>query len=215
MDFEAKVKHTKTGLERFVFFSDAVVAIAITLLVLPLVDSARQMGSAATATFFVKNAFQLLAAGVTFAAIGSSWRIHHRLFEQATGYSRVLVRVNFLWLAVVVFFPVATELLVVSPRSDRLATGLYIGTIALLMALLRAEEFILRRSQLMSEEARLTHTEEAARWIPVILRLLALLIGVVVPGVGLWALVVVLPEGGIEYAVARHSRRTTTRVTAG
>jgi uncharacterized membrane protein len=206
MDSVPKVKHTRAGLDRLVFFSDAVVAIAITLLVLPLVEEAQTMGSAPTIVFFQQNSFSLLAAGVTFGVIGSSWREHHRLFEQAIDYSPLLIRVNFFWLALIAFLPVATELLVVSAQSDRLAIGLYIGTIALLMALCRLEEFIMRRSGLLSEDARLSASEEVLRWLPVALRLIAFVLATTIPGVGLWALLIVLLEWPIEYVLTRHAR---------
>ena len=42
---------SETGLRRLVNFSDAVVAIAITLLILPLVDDAGAIGEASVASF--------------------------------------------------------------------------------------------------------------------------------------------------------------------
>lgn len=52
---------TGAGFRRLVNFTDAVVAIAITLLVLPLVDSASSIGSAGLGKFFQDNETRLLA----------------------------------------------------------------------------------------------------------------------------------------------------------
>jgi uncharacterized membrane protein len=79
---------TERGLERLIFFSDAVVAIAITLIVLPLVDSAREVAHMSTSKFLSENAYALTAAGISFVVISSFWREHHRLFERATGTRR-------------------------------------------------------------------------------------------------------------------------------
>ena len=63
---------TERGLSRLVGFSDGVVAIAITLLVLPLVTAATQVDVDA-GTFLVENAYQLLVLVLSFAVIGRFW----------------------------------------------------------------------------------------------------------------------------------------------
>lgn len=83
---------------------------------------------------------------MTFGVIGSPWRDDHRLFEQAIDSSRLLNRVTFVWLALIAFLPVATELPVVPAHSDTPAIGPTIGTRALLLALCPLEEFIMRRT---------------------------------------------------------------------
>lgn len=93
---------TPRGSDRLVNFSDAVVAIAITLIVLPPVDSARDLGTESVGVFLRQNSDNLWAAALSFVVIGGFWKDHHRLFEQVTGYTRVVINVNLLWLAGIV-----------------------------------------------------------------------------------------------------------------
>jgi uncharacterized membrane protein len=62
---------TTRGLDRLVFFTDAVTAIAITLLILPLVDSVeRAAGEGHSAAQFIgDNLSQLAAFGLSFVVI--------------------------------------------------------------------------------------------------------------------------------------------------
>lgn len=68
---------TPHGFSRMVNFCDAVVAIAITLLILPLVDAAGSIGSLSVRGLFVQNAFRLFVFVLSFAVIGNFWLIHH------------------------------------------------------------------------------------------------------------------------------------------
>ena len=67
---------TERGFDRFVNFSDAVVAIAISLLILPVVDAVNDAAQAATTSaydFFQENGDRLLAFGLSFVVIASFW----------------------------------------------------------------------------------------------------------------------------------------------
>ncbi|MFP3380774.1 TMEM175 family protein, partial [Bacillus sp. SIMBA_069] len=72
---------TERGLDRLVNFSDAAVAIAITLLILPLVDAAGQIGHSSFGEFIDKNFWEIFAFVVSFAVIARFWVVHHRIFE--------------------------------------------------------------------------------------------------------------------------------------
>lgn len=118
---------TGRGLDRLVNFSDAIVAIAITLLVLPLVDTASDIGRLTLAGFARENIGGLLAFAISFAVIARFWVVHHRVFEWVADYSTAIVWANFLWLAAIVFIPFAANLLseIDGDRPDVYA--LYIG----------------------------------------------------------------------------------------
>jgi uncharacterized membrane protein len=94
--------------ERLVFFSDAVVAIAITLLALELpvptgrtnADFLHSLGD---------HGYEYLAFLISFFAIYANWSGHHRLFGQVTRLAGRLAQWNMLWLLTIVAMPFATR----------------------------------------------------------------------------------------------------------
>lgn len=99
------------GTERLVFFSDAVVAIAITLLALDL-----HVPSGATNSALWRDAAthrdDYLAFFISFAVIGSHWLMHHRTFTYLTRLGGRLVRWNMMWLLTIALTPFATRVIV-------------------------------------------------------------------------------------------------------
>src|ERR1700723_51476 len=92
----------KLGFERFIFFSDAVFAIAITLLVLDL--KVPNADAFALAPLIPK----LLGFGISFYVIGRYWLAHHQLFEAVEGYDGLLLGANLWFLASIAFLPFPT-----------------------------------------------------------------------------------------------------------
>jgi uncharacterized membrane protein len=182
---------TERGLERLIFFTDAVVAIAITLVVLPLVDEAKDLGKRSVAEFLSEDSAALVAAAISFVVIGAFWRDHHRLFERATGYTPTLLRANLLWLAGVVFLPVATVLYVSAGKGDRVAIAVYLGTVTAVMFMSRIEEGILIRSGLRSGPP-LAKTDLWIETTPLFLISVALMLALVFPALGLWPVLILL-----------------------
>ena len=60
------VIRTERGLDRLVNFSDATVAIAITLLILPLVDQASKLGGKSFGDFLAENGWEIFAFVISF-----------------------------------------------------------------------------------------------------------------------------------------------------
>ncbi|MEW1779115.1 TMEM175 family protein [Streptomyces sp. NPDC086777] len=89
--------------ERLIYFSDAVVAIAITLLALELpVPTGEVHGNSGVLYFLREHLAEYTAFLVSFWAIATHWVIHRRLFRYATGLSGGAVRWNLLWLLAIV-----------------------------------------------------------------------------------------------------------------
>ena len=68
-------------------FSDATVAIAITVLMLPLVDIALEIEKLSLGDLLAANLGTIIAFAITFAVIARLWFSHHRLFEAASEWA--------------------------------------------------------------------------------------------------------------------------------
>jgi uncharacterized membrane protein len=138
--------------ERLVFFSDAVVAIALTLLILPLTDVARDIKSGTSSFDVIKDNQALIWAFLlSFVVIGRYWLVHHRLFEEVKAYSLRLMLVNMAWLLTIVFLSFPTELVAGTSSRDRSTLVLYIGTLfvsslllGIMLVIIRDDPTVLR-----------------------------------------------------------------------
>jgi uncharacterized membrane protein len=101
----------KTSAERAIFFTDAVIAIAITLLALELpVWHGDSVGDAWSS--FGASWEEYLAFLVSFVVIGNLWLNHHADFRYVNRVSRRLAQLNLLWLLTIVVTPFVTKGLV-------------------------------------------------------------------------------------------------------
>lgn len=96
--------------DRLLFFSDAVVAIAITLLALAL-----PVPSGETAGDLLRSArhqdSHYLAFVISFTVIAAAWSQHHHVLRYAERSDPHLRTLNMLWLLTIVLNPFATNLL--------------------------------------------------------------------------------------------------------
>ena len=97
--------------ERVVFFSDAVFAIVITLLVLEIkVPHLSEHSEPALRRALVGLLPQVAGFVVSFVLIGTMWFEHHRIFRYIADYDAGLLWRNFLLLLCVSFIPFPTAL---------------------------------------------------------------------------------------------------------
>jgi len=190
------------GLDRIVNLSDAVVAIAATLLVLPLADSAQDLSEPGGREILRENADNLLAFGVSFVVICRLWRSHHELYRKVDGFSGPLIWANFAWLFSIAFLPFPTEL-ISNGIHDPTSNALYIGTILLASVAFTGQQWLVVRSpDLQVESVRGTLT-----FLPSVVAagtmLVALILAVAIPAVGLYALLLLVPSGLVEGAISR------------
>ena len=95
-------------LERLVFFSDAVMAIAITLLV---VDLSIPAASEDVGDALLDRWPQFLSFVLSFFVIGIFWMAHHRIFRYVARIDPRLLWINLLFLMCVAFLPFPTAVL--------------------------------------------------------------------------------------------------------
>lgn len=113
-------------LERLIFFSDAVFAIAITLLIIEVhpphlsFRASDQEHLAALAGLIPS----FVAFFISFFVIGAFWAGHHRAFSLARHWSPALVMPNTMLLAAIVFMPFATAYMGMN-MGQRVPTVLY------------------------------------------------------------------------------------------
>ncbi|NMB90936.1 MAG: DUF1211 domain-containing protein [Chloroflexi bacterium] len=113
------------GLERLIFFSDAVFAIAITLLAIDirLPETETPLTDARLVQTVLSLWPQYLSYCISFLVIGLFWIGHHRKFRFIQRYDTNLLMLNILMLMLVAFVPFPTSIL--SAYGTQAATILY------------------------------------------------------------------------------------------
>ena len=98
-------------LERIILFSDAVFAIAITLLVLeikvPEIEGHTDIDLLNTLLHLTPK---FIGFFVSFFVIGQNWVVHHKLFGFVKGYNGTLLWLNLFFLLSIVLMPFSTAL---------------------------------------------------------------------------------------------------------
>jgi uncharacterized membrane protein len=98
-------------IERFVFFSDAVIAIAITLLVIQLDVPATAGSDAGLRDALIALWPSFFSFVLSFVVIAIWWLGHHRLLRVVERSHWLLVVLNFALLGAIVFLPFASRVL--------------------------------------------------------------------------------------------------------
>ena len=104
---ENSALHKEFELERLILFSDAVFAIAITIIIIELKFPEIPKNATSLQIFkaFLPTLIQFAAFILSFFFIGVSWMRHLELFRYLTKYDTGLVKRNLLFLFFIVSFP--------------------------------------------------------------------------------------------------------------
>lgn len=202
---------TERGLDRLVNFSDATVAIAITILILPLVDLSSGVNERVSfGQFFTVHYGAFLAFAITFLVIGDFWMIHHRVFEWVVDYSSSIVWLNLLWLASIVFLPFAANVLATIDIEDGGVYAVYIGTMVVTSLSMGLIEVVLSRNpELLREDAR--GTVDLLRPVVVTaMLLLSLVLAVAFTRVGMYSLLLLFLARPITSGIRAIGRKGET-----
>jgi uncharacterized membrane protein len=120
-------------LDRFLTFIDAIVAIAITLLVLPLVDLVSDLGDGGSVRHLLEdNKAPIGAFVLSFLVIAQLWMAQHHLLLTVVAANEHLTRLLLLWCLTIVVLPFFTAL-VAGPGDageQAITKILYVGTMA-------------------------------------------------------------------------------------
>ena len=203
---------TEHGFRRLENFSDAVVAIAITLLILPLVDSASSIGPGDFSTFLHHHGAQFLAFGLSFAVIGSFWWGQHQMLEHVVGYDRTLIAGMFAWILSIVFLPFPTELLSAATGNGQGVHGLYVATMLVAAVAALVQQWAVVRRPGLRDEAHRHEGDLVDGVVLAVLMAVVLVLVLVVPSLGLWPLLLLLASRPLEHLLrARRVRQATWR----
>jgi uncharacterized membrane protein len=127
----ADVQDRRDSTERVTFFSDAVVAIALTLLAIELpVPSARSQHA-----FFSSihhNQSHYVSFLVSFVVVAVAWRNHREMNVLVTKSDPTFETLNFVWLLTVVLLPFAAKLLTLQRGPTLLVHACTFGFYALI-----------------------------------------------------------------------------------
>jgi uncharacterized membrane protein len=118
----------RTDFGRIVAFTDGVMAVAITLLVLNLEVPDVRPGELDDALRELNGSF--LAYVLTFALVGRFWVIHHNLFETLERFDSPMMVLNLLFLALIALMPFGMDLVDTYPD-----TSIAIATFAAILSL--------------------------------------------------------------------------------
>ncbi len=127
------LQEDRLGLERLIFFSDAVFAIAITLLALTIqLPAGTPVGGdvpdSVLAAALSQAGKKILSYVISFLIIGIYWISHHRLFRRVQRYDSRLIMINLVLLMTIGFIPFPTSL--VSEYGNRTAVVFYATSVA-------------------------------------------------------------------------------------
>lgn len=98
-----------THFERIVFFSDAVFAIAITLLALEV--RVPEVDAAALPRALWKLLPDIAVYALSFIIVGLYWVNHHHMFRSIVRYNDTLMWLNIFFLLCIAFLPVASSII--------------------------------------------------------------------------------------------------------
>lgn len=198
----------ETSAERLVFFSDAVVAIAMTLLVLPLLESLPEAAANGETAieWLAEHADQLISFVVSFAVSASFWVFHHRLFKHVKSQTPKLMVLNLAWLLVFVFLHVPAAMIYSLP-TDRVMIGLYIGTMLAISGLLSAMTVYASRHPGLCDDP-VPAGLVASALIMFGLYALALTIAMIFPGINYLSLFVLSLTAPAQKLVMRRRRQS-------
>ncbi|MFI5735602.1 TMEM175 family protein [Kribbella sp. NPDC051587] len=180
--------------DRLILFTDAVVAIALTLLILPLVEVVAEYKAEDHTALQVitDHKPEIYSFLLSFAVIGNFWLGHHQVFEHVRAYTSGMMRLNMLWLLFIVILPFPTEI-VGSFESSQFTAGFYSGTILALSTSQTALTWMIKgHPEIENPNDPVTSRELTNSFVLTGLTLLAFVLAAFVPGVRFYALLLLL-----------------------
>ncbi|WGL53368.1 TMEM175 family protein [Nocardioides sp. BP30] len=189
-------------LDRFLTFLDAIVAIALTLLVLPLTDLGAEIrhGESVRALLNAHRP-QLWGFCLSFAVIARLWLIQHSVMRPVLTLDRHVTRLLLLWSFSIVVLPFATEL-VAQAGDDRATKIIYFGCTILAAATLAGVEGVTRRHPETADPG-MRIGDPVHGWVNVALIAVGLGLTLLWPGLSYFPMLLLLLDDQVHSLVRR------------
>jgi uncharacterized membrane protein len=165
--------------DRLLTFVDAIVAIAITLLVLPLAELTTDIGGQPVSHLLRTHRGEVWSFLLSFVVIARLWFVQHHSLRNVLIAPDRLSLLLMLWTATIVFLPFPTALLA-DAGSQALTKLLYIGTLTVNVAVVAVMDLLVQRNPRVTGGQELPGV--ASPVINVILLMLALILALLLPG---------------------------------
>lgn len=121
--------------ERIIAFTDAAVAIALTLLVLPLMEAVAEVVSnhedVTFGPWIAERTDSVIGFLMSFVLVAAYWTIHHGAMRDVRRFEGRMLTANFLWILAIVIMPVTTGVTIAFER-DLAQILVYLGDFALI-----------------------------------------------------------------------------------
>jgi uncharacterized membrane protein len=202
---------TERAVERLIFFTDAVAAIAITLLILPLVEvvttDANKSKDIFELSFINDNLGQLLAFGLSFVIIARFWMANHEILADVVRATSTLMWLDIFWVFTIVVLPLPTEITAVYQASE-LTVTIYILTCFVSTVLLTSISIYLYRHPELERKGKPTSgTQIWGIGSTAIAFFVALAITLIFPSIHYYSLLALLLTFPLDYIIKPRIRR--------
>ncbi len=174
--------HDRHQLDRLIFFSDAVFAIAMTLLIVDVrLPPLKIVTEAALARALVGLVPQYIGFLISFLVVGRFWIGHHRVFGCLARSDDRLVWLNLIFLLTIAFMPFPTTL-ISGFASTRLGVGVYATWLIVAgLANVAVERHAARAGLAATDEAAALLRSSWVAWSPVAIGVAAIACAMITP----------------------------------
>jgi len=183
------MRERERDVERLLTFVDAIVAIAITLLVLPLADVAEEVGRGTVSDLLAERDAEIFGFLLSFLVIAKLWRTHHAIVSGLVRQDGWIVNLMLAWALTIVFLPFPTSLVAEAP-DDATTKVLYMGTMGASAAVLAGIAWVMGRKPDVRDTETTPDPSIAAA--SALAFLVALTISVTAPATSYWPLLLLL-----------------------
>ena len=190
--------------DRFLTFIDAIVAIAVTILVLPLIEIAGDTTELSIEDLIGGHMGQIFSFLLSFFVIAQLWFAQHNIVRTVIVQDRIVTRCLMVWALTVVVLPVPTALVSRSREGDKTEV-LYIGTMALSSLALTVAAWRVAATPGIRDDGIPPNRVDSVTTFSIMV--LAMVLSLLIPAAGYLPLLLLLASGRVS-ALIRSRRKS-------